>query len=166
MLYIGFIMNAQPNLPEDIGFGKMNLWGSCRGSMKAGAGWMFTVYLTDIPGEWLIRHHPEWPFLLRSVIALLPLAAGLLYVRGIAKWIRGMDELDQRVTLGAFLFGVTAYLFLSAGWALLIRGDVFTALNLTRLHLERVPFNDCTFAVCLTYLFAGLGYSICNRRYK
>lgn len=166
MLYSGLVMNAQPNLPEDIGFGKMNLWGSCRGSLKAGAVWMFAVYLTDIPGEWLIRHHPDWPLALRALIALLPLVASVLYVRGIVQWIRGMDELDQRVTLGAFLFGVTLYLVLSAGWALLIRGGVFTALDLTRWHLERIPFNDCTFILCMTYLFAGLGYSLCNRRYK
>jgi hypothetical protein len=165
MLYtIG--MNEKPNLPEEIGFGKLNLWGSWRGSMKGGAAWMFVVYLTDIPGNWLIKHHQDWPLALRLLIALIPLAASLLYVRGIAQWIRGMDELHRRVTLGAFLFGTTLYLAFNAGWPLLIRADVFSALNLTRWHLERMPFYNCTFTICLTYLFSGLGYAIFNRRYK
>jgi len=53
MLYTHFDMNIKPNVPEEIGFGKLNLWGSCRGSLKAGAAWMFVVYLTDVPGDWL-----------------------------------------------------------------------------------------------------------------
>src|SRR5271169_2867619 len=80
-------MNTKPNLPEEIGFGKMNLWGSWRGSLnKGGAIWMFVVYLTDIPGDWLIKHHPGWPLALRLLIALFPLAASLLYARGFAAW--------------------------------------------------------------------------------
>jgi hypothetical protein len=169
MLYTGSIMNNQPNLPEEIGFGKMthlnwNLW---RGSLnKGGAAWMFTVYLTDIPGEWLIKHHQDWPLLLRLLIALLPLAASLLYVRGMARWIRGMDELDRRITLGALLFGTTLYLVFNAGWPLLVRAGVFSALNLTRWHLDQMPFYNCTLTICLTYHFSGLGHFIFNRRYR
>jgi hypothetical protein len=159
-------MNMKPNVPEEIGFGKLNLWGSCRGSLKAGAAWMFVVYLTDIPGDWLIHHHPDWPFMVRLLIALCPLVASVLYVRCLAQWIQGMDELDRRVTLGAFLFGVTLYLVFNVGWPLLIRADVFSALNLTRWHLERVPFYNCTFTICLTYLFSGFGYSLVSRSYK
>jgi hypothetical protein len=127
---------------------------------------MFTVYLTDIPGEWLIKHHPDWPLALRLLIALLPLAASLLYVRGMALWIRGMDELDRRVTLGALLFGTTLYLVFNAGWALLVRAGVFSAFNLTRWHLDQMPFYNCTLTICLTFIFSSLGYGLFNRRYK
>jgi hypothetical protein len=166
MLYTASIMNDKPNLPEEIGFGKPHLWGSWRGSLKGGAAWMFVVYLTDIPGGWLTQQHQNWPLALRLLIALLPLAASLFYVRGIAKWIRGMDELHRRVTLGAFLFGTTLYLLFNAGWPLLVRAGVFSALNLTRWHLDQLPFYNCTFTICLTYLFSGLGYAFFNRRYK
>ena len=127
---------------------------------------MFVVYLTDIPGNWLLKHHQDWPVSLRLLIALLPLAASLLYVRGIAQWIRGMDELHRRVTLGAFLFGTTLYLIFNAGWPLLVRAGVFAALNLTRWHLDQMPFSNCTFTICLTYIFSALGYAIFNRRYQ
>ena len=110
MLYTGFVMNTKPNLPEEIGFGQMANWRLWRGSLnKGGAVWMFIVYLTDIPGALLIKHHQDWP---------------------------------------------------------LIRGDVFSALNLTRWHLAQMPFYNCTFTICLTYLFSGLGYGFFNRRYK
>ena len=36
---------------------------------------------------------------LRAAIALIPLIASLLYVRGTARWVRGMDELHRRVAL-------------------------------------------------------------------
>jgi len=159
-------MNNRPNLPEEIGFGKLTLWSSWRGSMKAGAAWMFVVYLSDIPGAWLLDHHQDWPLILRILIALVPLAASLLYVRGIAQWIRGMDELHRRVTLAAFLFGTTLYLVFNTGWPLLVRAGLFTALNLTRWHLDQMPFFNCTFTICLTYIFSGLGYSLINRRYQ
>src|SRR3954468_5114148 len=90
---------TQPNLPEEIGFGRFTPT-SWRGSLnRAGAAWMFATYLTDVPGEVLLHHHPEWPFLLRLLIALVPLVTTLLYVRGLGLWIRGMDELHRRVVL-------------------------------------------------------------------
>ena len=87
----------KPNLPEEIGLGK---WiGSWRGSLnRGGAAWMFVVYLSDVPGGWLLQHHTGWPLGLRLLISLVPLAATLLYVRGLARWIRGMDELHEQVT--------------------------------------------------------------------
>ena len=167
MLYNISIMNNKPNLPEEIGFGKMSHWSSWRGSLnKGGAAWMFVVYLTDIPGNWLIKHHQDWPLAVRLMIALLPLAASLLYVRGMVKWIRGMDELHRRLTLGSLLFGTTLYLVFNAGWPLLVRAGVFSVLNLTRWHLDQMPFYNCTFTICLTYLFSGFGYALFNRRYK
>jgi hypothetical protein len=52
-------------------------------------------------------------------------------------------------------FGVTTTV-----WAALALGS--------GLHLERVPFSQatCTWMLCLTYLFFGVGYSILNRRYR
>jgi hypothetical protein len=99
-------------------------------------------------------------------MALIPLLATLLYVRGLTRWIRGMDELHRRVVMTSFIFGTTVYLFLAITWPLLVRGGLFTALNLTRYHLDQMPFSNCTFAICLTYLLASAGYTYFSRRYR
>jgi hypothetical protein len=154
-----------PNLPEDIGFGK--LYGSLRGSLKAGAAWMFVVYLTDVPGDLLVRHHPEWPLFLRALIAVIPLAATLLYVRAMARWIGGMDEMHRRVILAAFVYAAVAYLFLNVAWDLLKRAGIADAIHQsTRLHFELSPFPNCTFTICFTYLLWSTIYVALNRRYQ
>ena len=128
---------------------------------------MMLVFLTDLPGTYLIEQHKDWPLALRVVIALIPLFVALLYVQSAARWVRGMDELHRRIALEAFLFATVAYLFLTAAWFLLNHAGVWNAIaRTTGLHLERMPFSNCTFIICLTYVFFGAGYSILNRRYK
>lgn len=157
-------MKNKPNIPEEIGLGKQYSW---RASLKAGGGWMMLAFLTDLPGIYLIQHHKDWPFALRALIALVPLMASSLYVRSTARWVRGMDELHRRIALEAFLFATVAYLFLTAAWFLLNNAGVWDALaQATGLHLERMPFSNCTCIICLTYVFFGVGYSIFNRRYQ
>jgi hypothetical protein len=155
----------KPNLPEEIGLGKMASW---RASMKAGAPWMFAVYLTDIPGAYLLSRNEDWPAIFRAVVAMAPLMASLLYVRSLARWIGGMDEMHRRVTQSAFLFATVAYLLLSAAWDLLKRTGLFDAISgATDLHFELMPFSNCTFIICLTYILWGIGYSkIFNRCYR
>ena len=128
---------------------------------------MMLVFLTDLPGLYLIEHHKDWPLALRVVIALIPLITALLYVRSTAQSVRGMDELHRRIALEAFLFATVAYLILSATWFLLNHAGVWDAIaQTTGLHLERLPFANCTFIICLTYVFFGVGYSNFNRRYE
>jgi len=168
MLYSGAVMNSKPNIPDEIGLwtGKPFSW---RDSLKAGAGWMMLVYLTDVPGAYLIAHHKDWPIALRIMIALIPLAAALLYVRGVVQWIRGMDELHQKITLAAFGFASVTYLFLAAAWSQLTnRAGIFEdVFHLSRLQtLERMPFSTCSFIIALTWVLFCLGFTIINRRYK
>jgi hypothetical protein len=164
MLYTANNMNNKPNEPEEIGWGRQYSW---RASLKAGGGWLMVAFLTDLPGIYLNQGHKEWPVTLRAVIALIPLLASLLYVRSTARWIAGMDELHRRVSLEAFLFGTVAYLFLNAGWFLFGNAGVWAAVvQATGVHLERVPFYNCSFTLCLTYVFWGIGYTVVNRRYR
>ncbi len=128
------------------------------------------VFLTDIPGAYLIAHHKDWPIILPIIIALLPLAASLLYVRAIVQWIRGMDELHRQITQAAFGFAMVAYLVLARAWSLLAdrAGILENMFHLTRLGtLERMPFSNITFITALTYVLYGIGYThIFNRRYQ
>ena len=153
-------MTNKPNLPEEVPY-------SWRGSLKAGGGWMMLAFLTDLPGNYLLAHHKDWPLALRIVVALIPLMASLLYVRSIVRWVRGMDELHRRVVLEAFLFSTVAYLGLAAAWFLLNHAGVWEAIaHATGLHLEEMPFSNCTLIICLTYILYGIGYSFLNRRYQ
>jgi len=157
-------MNSNLNVPEEIGLGKQYSW---RASLKAGGGWMMLAFLTDLPGIYLIEQHKDWPLLVRTLIAMMPLMASLLYVRSTARWIRGMDELHCRIALESFLFAAVAYLFISSAWFLLEKAGVWNAIvQTTGLHLERMPFSTCTLILCLTYVLFGVGHSIINRRYQ
>jgi hypothetical protein len=160
-------MNNKPNTPEVFGWGSRYSW---RDSLKAGGGWMMLAFLTDVPGAYLIAHHADWPLVLRTLIALLPMVASFLYVRGIMRWIRGMDELHRQITTSAFAFAAIAYLFLGVAWSQLVdRAGIFeAAFQLTRLQmLERMPFSNCSFAISMTYILFGIGYThIFNRRYE
>lgn len=128
---------------------------------------MMLAFLTDLPGIYLLEQHPDWPLAWRAAMALLPFAATALYVRSIARWICGMDELHRRVTLEAFLFSTVTYLLVTAAWFLLNHAGVWGAIGQTTgLHLERMPFLNCTFILCLTYVLFGVGYARINRRYQ
>jgi hypothetical protein len=159
-------MNNKPNIPEEIGLGKLTL-DSWSASAKAGGGWLMLVFLTDLPGIYLNESHKAWPLIVRAVIAAIPLMATLLYVRSTARWIRGMDELHRRITVEALLFATVAYLVLAAAWFLLNNAGVWAALaHTTGLHLERIPFSNCTFILCMIYILWGASYARLNRRYK
>jgi hypothetical protein len=159
MLYTIAIMNNKPNIPDDMSY-----------SWKAGGHWLMLVFLTDVPGAYLISHHKDWPIILPIIIASLPLVASLLYVRAIVRWIRGMDEMHRQITLAAFGFALVTYLVLTAAWSLLADriGILEHVFHLTHLEtLQRMPFANCTFMTALTYVLFGIGYThIFNRRYQ
>jgi hypothetical protein len=157
-------MNNRPNLPEDILRVQPHCW---RASLRAGGYWMFAVFLTDVPGASVLKRYPDWPLALRTCVALIPLAAGLLYVLATARWIRGMDELHRRVSISAFLFSAVAYLVLSSAWGLLDRAGVWSFIyRANKLGFIFIDFRLPTLAIALTYVFFGVGYSVLNRRYK
>jgi hypothetical protein len=102
-----------------------------------------------------------------KIVVLIPLAAGLLYVRSTARWIRGMDELHRYITLSAFLFATVAYLLLNTAWPLLDKAGVFETISqITSLRLERLYLGNCTLTLGLTYIFWGIALNIFNRRYQ
>jgi len=85
-------MNSKPNLPEEIEPGRDY---SFRTDLRVNA-WSWVAVLTSFAGEvLLLPHHKDWPVVLRAVIALVPLMASLLWVRSIARWMHGMDELHR-----------------------------------------------------------------------
>src|SRR5438874_3719022 len=109
MLYIAR-MTVRPILPESVRPGKHY---SLQADMKLNA-WALVAVLVSILARSLLQHHPDWGAPLQSVVALTPILPSLLYLRSIARWIGGMDELQRRIQLESCLFATTATVFLRA----------------------------------------------------
>src|SRR5450756_3191781 len=65
---------------------------------------------------------------LRTLVALAPFFAILLWMRRLAQWIRGMDELHRRITVAAVLFAVSATFFFVLLWHRLEVAGFFEAI--------------------------------------
>jgi hypothetical protein len=163
MLYSASMMNNKPNVPEELVPGK---------NYSAGAdakvnGWMVVAVMgAGLADAWL-HYHPDCPLMWRTVIALIPLPASLLWARSVLRWMRGMDELHRRLTLEACLFATVCTLFIiTAGSRLKQTGVLDAVLQATRLNFEQMNFAQYTLAVGLMYCFYFLGQFILNRRYK
>lgn len=154
MLYTGSVMNIKPNIPEELAPGK---YYSIRTEIKVN-GWCWVAVLTSFVNDvFLLPYHKDWPVAMRAIIALVPLVASLLWVRSVAGWIRGMDELHRRITLAACLFATIATLFVVTTLHLLVMAGVFS----TKFQAT-AGFVIIWLVVC----FYILGQSIFNRRYK
>lgn len=53
---------------------------------------------------WLVKHHADWSPLTRGLLSLIPLLPAMLYVRSWMRLVRGLDEMQRRIQLEAFLF--------------------------------------------------------------
>jgi hypothetical protein len=66
--------------------------------------WLMVATATYLVALFLRRRHPEWSVAVRSALALAPLVPGLLYVHARMRFISGLDELQRRIQLEAWLF--------------------------------------------------------------
>jgi hypothetical protein len=67
-------------------------------------GWLAVATTAYVVELLLLKRNPDWSPALRCLVALVPLAPGFLYVRSWMRFIRGLDELQRRNQLDAFLF--------------------------------------------------------------
>ena len=154
MLYSGFVMNDKTILPDSVRPGRNY---SLRADMKLNA-WAFVAVAIAFTSRMLLNKHPDWNEALRAAVALSPLVPSLLYVRSIANWIRGMDELQRRIQLEACLFATVGTIFITTA---------FDLLKADGVHLPRLQAGlgwEGTFALVVFFYF--LGNVVINRRYK
>jgi hypothetical protein len=124
LLYTAFNMKNKVNFPEEVEPGHHY---SFRTDLRVN-GWSWLAVLTSFAGEvFLLPQHKNWPVAWRAVIALAPLIASLLWVLSIARWMRGMDELQRRITQAAAVFATVATLFIVTTSHLLVVAGVFPA---------------------------------------
>jgi len=144
-----------PTFPEAVRPGRHY---SFRADMKLNA-WALVAVAAAWLARWWLQHHREWGVLLQSAVALTPLVPSLLYVRSIARWIGGMDELQRRIQLEACLFATTGTVFLATALSLL--GSVG---SLQSVRLQHGLGWEGTFAaIILLYI---LGNMVVGRRYR
>ena len=170
MLYTYFVMNNKPNDPEELFHPKKYcLWTDVKVNY-----WLFFAVGTGAANVFLFHcrlplqeNYLTWPVWLRAVIELVPLLAALVWTRHMARWMRGMDELQRRITLESWLFGAAATLGVLSLWPLLDGAGVSAAiLKATQFHLEALDKPIFPLTLCLLCLFYVLGHFILNRRYK
>ena len=106
----------------------------------------------------LSKRHPEWSPLTRGLLMLVPLFPGLLYVRACMSFVRGMDELQRRVQMEAWLF---------AALGSLIIGTVINTLNANGVLLGELKYGlTIGSAFIVTFVLWLVGTIVANRRYK
>ncbi|MBL9174577.1 MAG: hypothetical protein JNL10_13655 [Verrucomicrobiales bacterium] len=97
---------------------------SVREALRLNAWAVVSVVAAVVARVWL--QTPGLGGALRGMVALLPILPGLLYVRSLWRWIRGLDELQRRTqleavcgsALGMLLVTLSADLLRGAGFGL------------------------------------------------
>jgi hypothetical protein len=126
--------------------------------MKLNA-WALVAAVVAFVARALLQHHRDWDAPLQAVVALAPILPSLLYLRSIARWIGGMDELQRRIQVEACLFATTVTVFVRTSLDLL---EGVGVLQSTRLR-HGLGWEG-TFAVIIVFYI--LGNMIFNRRYR
>ena len=120
--------------------------------------WFGVAAVVYLIGRLLLRAHPEWGPGWRAVITLSPLLPGLLHVRAWIGFVRGMDELQRRIQLEAWLGATAGTLFVVA---------LINTLNASGVTWKRLPHGvDLGSAFLLTFLLWIVGWVAANRRYQ
>jgi hypothetical protein len=156
-------MNNKLNIPEEVIPGKnYSFWAD----MKVN-GWLCVAALIGGADILFVHQVKHLDVALRTIIALAPFVVIPLWVRDLARWIRGMDELHQRITLAAILFAVSTTFFFVMLWHRLDKAGFFQAIFPASKNPD-ASWDICTAGhVILLLAFSYfLGYTIFNRRYK
>jgi hypothetical protein len=174
MLYTVSIMNNKPNIPEVTMPGKnYSLWIDLKVN-----GWLIALWPTIFMGDLRLFNHDDCPFMFRVIIALIPPAMCLLWMRNVGRWIRGMDELHRRITIDACLFAIAwTFFIIAAGLHLKHEGILDSIFQSSHSFFGKLAlgFNQAgltgydfyyPLAVMLLASFYFLGHFIFNRRYK
>ena len=152
------IMN-QPNHPDEIWLGKKeySIWTDWRVN-----GWLFVATIISAASDIMFPHWVrQCPVSLRAAIAAAPFLAILLWVRSLAQWIRGMDELHRRLMLSAILFATGATFFVVIFCHRLDAVGVFPSKLGASWDIATVGHS-----FLLMTCFYFLGYRVCSRRFR
>lgn len=106
-------------------------------------------------GDVGVSGKPGWNDLVRAAVALAPLLPASLYVLGVVRWIRGLDEMQRRIQSEAVSFVVAVM-----GFSMMAVDLLQAAGYLRTFHW------GCEFAYAVTFLLWMVGCAISTRRYS
>jgi hypothetical protein len=130
---------------------------SCKKDVRLSA-WLLVATANYVAILLLLKYHPAWSPLTRSLLTLTPMIPGALYVRSCLRFIRGMDEMQRRIQLEAWLF--------ASLWTLVIT-TVINTLNANGVVLGNLEHGLSLWAVfTLAFVLWLVGTAIASRRYK
>ena len=130
---------------------------SLRKDIKLNA-WLAVAVAIYVMAQLLAKWHPEWSVTIRATIALAPLAPGLLYIRSWMRFISGLDELQRRIQLEAWLFAVTGTVLIAIA---------ISTLNASGIHLGGLEHGlGMGWAFIVAFALWLVGSAIANCRYK
>ena len=149
----------KPNVPDEIWLGKAEY--SAWKDLKVN-GWLMAAALISGASDIVFRSAVrQWPVYWQVTVALLPFVALLLWVRSLLGWVRGMDELHQRITLSAILFSTGASFFVVMLWQRLVSAGALSAGAAASWDIGTLAH-----VFLLMTLFYVIGHRIFNRRYE
>ena len=70
-------------------------------------GWMITALLLSAASH-MWPGHENWPMIARNLLAIAPAIPVVIYAHTFSRWVRGLDELQQRIQLRAWFFAAMA----------------------------------------------------------
>ncbi len=130
---------------------------SCKKDIRLNS-WLAVATAIFIVDRILSLRHPEWSVAARATLALAPLVPGMLYIRSCVRFVDGLDELQRRIQLEAWLFAVMGTVLV---------GTAISALNAAGVHLGELERGlGMGRAYLLTFFFWLVGSAIANRRFK
>jgi hypothetical protein len=163
MLYTSDMNNTAPIPNEVILFDRQFSW---RRAWRVARWWFVAFILSAVfdvifPG---IKRH--WPEGLRVALVFGEFIALIPFYFDAARWIRGMDELQRRITLELLLFSVSASFCFFVAWLCLAEEGFFNAVFGRPFWNHTWQISSVAHACVLLGGFYGLGFLIFKRRYK
>ncbi len=152
----------KPNIPDEIFLGGSKQY-SWRTDCRVNGWLMVAVLMSGASDFFFAQQVRQLDVAWRTVIALAPFLVLPLWMRNLAQWIRGMDELHRRITLAAVLFTVSATFFFVLLWHRLEAAGFFEAICPGRKSWD---IGTVGHEVLLLTFFYILGHTIFNRRFK
>jgi hypothetical protein len=120
--------------------------------------WLAVAVVVYVTSELLLKWHPGWSARVRAATALAPLVPGLLYIRSWARFINGLDELQRRIQLEAWLF---------AAIGTVVIGIVLNTLGASGIHLGDLEHGlGMGQAFIAAFALWLVGSALASRRFK
>ena len=158
------IMNSKLNNPDELilidrQFSFRTAWTVCR--------WLFLALAVSVLSDWIFTKEVwQWPFVWRMAEVLVKFGALLLWAFDLARWVRGMDELQRRITVASLFFSTSSSLFLLLLWGSLDRAGFFvTAFGPPFMNNSWGIYDVADVFLFMSGLY-GFGYLFFKRRYK